>query len=349
MKVKKTILGELEKCYSLCLLDYNQKKHILVAAEKINKCLLFDMNGKLEETVWEQPGGVMSMVQVPGSNGVFLATHKFYSPNDSAEAKIVIAEPITKNNWKIRTLVKLPFVHRFDILQKNGVNYLIACTLKSDHTYKEDWTSPGKVYAAILPDDLSGYDEENQLQLQVIAEGFTRNHGYYRNHPGECDSAVLSCNNGVYHFTAPGNQGDKWVIEQLLDTPASDAVLIDLDRDGSKELFVMSPFHGDTVSIYKKYNGTYEKIYEYPQKLEFLHAIYGGDINEIPTVIIGYRKGKRELLAFRSDYMGGYLVERLDMDAGAANILHYKLDDKEIVVATNREIDEIAMYELAEN
>lgn len=349
MKVKKTILGELEKCYSLCLLDYNQKKHVLVAAEKINKCLLFDLNGKLEETVWEQPGGVMSMVQVPGSNGVFLATHKFYSPNDSADAKIVIAEPKTKNNWKIRTLVKLPFVHRFDILQKNGVNYLIACTLKSDHTYKDDWTSPGKVYAAILPDDLSSYHEGNQLRLQVIAEGFNKNHGYCRNHSGQCDSAVLSCNSGVYHFTAPGNKEDKWVIEQLLDTPASDAVLIDLDRDGSKELFVMSPFHGDTVSIYKRYNGKYEKIYEYPQKLEFLHAIYGGDINEIPTVIIGHRKGKRELLAFRSDYMGGYLVECLDRDTGAANVLHYRMDDKEIVVAANREINEIAMYELAEN
>lgn len=346
MKVRKKILGKLEKCYALTMLEYNHKKHFLAAAEKVNKCQMFDLDGNLEETVWEGPGGVMSMVQVPGSNGQFLATHKFYSPNDSKEAKIVIAEPGTDGTWMVRTLAALPFVHRFDILQKNGINYLIACTLKSDHEYKDDWTHPGKVYAAVLPNDLRFYNEEHQLEFRVIRDGFTKNHGYYRCDPGDCDSAVISCDNGVFLFSVPNTKDSGWNIEQLIDLPASDAVLMDLDGDGDKELFVLSPFHGDTVSIYKKYEGVFEKIYEYPEKLEFLHAVFGGEINGIPMVIVGHRKGDRSLLAFYSDHLGGYHVEELDSNAGAANVLHYCNRGKEIIIAANREINEIAMYEL---
>lgn len=348
MEVKKTVLGKLEKCYALAMLEYNGRKHFMAAAEKINKCLMFGLDGALEETVWEEPGGVMSMVQVPDSNGVFLATHRFYSPNDSKDAKIIIAEPLTRNNWRIRTLVELPFVHRFDILQSGGINYLIACTLKSGHKCKDDWSSPGKVYAAALPEDLRIYDKNHQLPLQVIAEGYTKNHGYYRGNEGLCDNAVISCDGGVYHYTAPGKDGEKWTIEKLIDTPASDAALIDMDMDGEKELFVLSPFHGDTVSIYKKCREKYKKIYEYPEKLEFLHAFLGGNINGIPTVVVGHRKGKRKLLAFRYHQTNGYQAETLDTGAGAANVLRYRYGEKEIIIAANRESDEIAMYELIE-
>ena len=324
MKVEKKKLGTLEKCYCVQRLVFEGKEHLLIAAEKQDACQLFNIEGEYEETIWEQPGGTMSMVQVPESDGVFLATHKFYSPNDSKEAKIVCVSP-ENHGWNVNTIKELPFVHRFDILKRNGVQYLIACTIKSDHQYKEDWTSPGKVYAGVLPSDLSSYSEDNQVALTVIQDGMTKNHGYYK---VECDgqeSAIISCQEGIFRFTPPVAPDKEWEIKKLLDVSASDAVLMDLDGDGKKELIVIAPFHGEQILIYKEEGDTFEKV------------------------VIGHRKGKRNLYLFFWDAKKKKFVhEVIDEDCGSANVIHFKREGKDFLVATNREINEIAMYQIGE-
>lgn len=343
--VEKKVISNLTKCYSIAPLEYQGKKHFMVAAEKIDRCILFDQDGNEEDTIWSEPGGVMSMVQVPGTDGQFLATHKFYSPNDSKEAKIVIVTPIEKGNWEVRTLVDLPHVHRFDIVERNGVRYLIACALKSGHEYKDDWSMPGKVYAAVLPEDLSFYNEEHPLELKVIKDNMLKNHGYYRVNDEGVDTCVISADCGVFQFIPPENAEGEWKIRTLLDTAASDAVLVDLDEDGEKELAVLSPFHGDQISIYKKKDGAYEKVYEYEKPAEFTHAIYGGDLCGKPVVVIGHRKAERDLIVFSyNQETKQYESEVIDHDCGPANVAHYVKDGKDIIISANRETDEVAMY-----
>ncbi len=347
MRVDKKVLAKLTKCYSVAPLNYRGSDCYLVAAEKVDRCILFDADGKELDTVWTEPGGVMSMVQVPGTDGQFLATHKFYSPNDGADASIVIVTPGT-GGWERRTLVKLPYVHRFDILQSGGRRYLIACTIKTQAEYKDDWRFPGKVYAAELPEDLSGFNDDNQLELHVIKDNMLKNHGYCRI-CGETEGgerALVCADNGIFIFT-PGADGT-WSEEKLSDMAASDALFMDLDGDGERELVVLSPFHGDTLSVLKKQGGQYVKVYEYPEKIEFLHAVCSGTIGGRPCAIIGWRKGARNLLALRADGKAGYTADMLDTDCGPANALYFSRNGKDCILCANRETDEIALYTVSE-
>ena len=286
------------------------------------------------------------MVPLPGAGGAFLATHKFYSPNDSAEAKIVLAEPKEDGSWTVRTLAEVPFVHRFGILDRGGVRYLIACCLKSGHAYKEDWSSPGGVFAAVLPDDLSAYGEDNPLVLAPLKDGMLKNHGYCLVRENGYDTALVTCEQGVFQFIPPEHAGGDWEIRQLLKEATSDAVLCDFDGDGRLELGCMRPFHGERLEIYHlNETGQYEKVWEYGEPCEFLHAIWAGSLQGTPVWVVGHRKGKRNTMFIRWTAESGYIAETLDTDVGAANVLHFvNRAGEDVIVAANREIDEIAMY-----
>lgn len=349
MRVEKKVIAKLAKCYSIAPLFYKNKKHFLVAAEKVDKCLLFDEDGNQVDVVWEEPGGVMTMVQVPNTDGQFLATHKFYSPNDSKEAKIVIVTPNQNGQWEIRTLVDLPFIHRFDILVRNGVSYLIACALKSDYEYKDDWRFPGKVFVAELPEDLSEFNADNQLKLTVLKDNMLKNHGYYRADENGVPRSVISCDNGVYLFTPPENRGGEWDIQTLITDAASDGVLIDFDGDGERELAVLSPFHGDKIRFYKKLDGEYKMVQEFPESRKFLHSIFGGNVCGKPVFITGHREGEKDIMMFYyNKEKAAYDMEYIDRDCGSANVFHYVKDGVDMLVSTNREIDEVALYTLKE-
>lgn len=342
LSVTKKVLANIEKCYSVCPINIRGKKGFLIATEKAGGCFYFDLQGELVEQIWSEPGGVMSLVPVPGHEGQFLSTQEFYSPNDSKNARIILATPL-ENGWDIKTLAALPFVHRFDILSTSEQNYLIGCTLKSDHNFKEDWTHPGKVYACVLPDDLSAPD--CKLDFKVVLEGLTKNHGYYRSYEDGQPFALISSDNGIFKVKPPQGGNPDWKVEKILDQASSDATLIDLDGDGKPELVTLSPFHGDDLNIYRLVDGKFVLDYSYPEKLEFLHAIWSGKINGQPLVLLGHRKGKRDLFVLTYDQeQKAYVRQTIDEDHGPANVTFIDQAGKQMIVATNRETDEVAMY-----
>lgn len=354
MKVEKKVLASLNKCYALSELTYKGEHCFLVAAEKSDPCYLFAEDGTKLETIWEGPGGVMTMTPVPGADGQFLATQCFFSPNDSLNARIIIATPKAENDWELRTLAHVPFVHRFGILRRGGINYLIACALKTGHEYKNDWRFPGAVFGAVLPDDLSGFDDDHPLALTKIADGMLKNHGFSKISRGGHDAAVVGCEEGTFIFDPPAVLGDDWEVTEVSNIPSSDSVLLDFDGDGKLELGVISPFHGASLTIWHlDEHDNYVPQWKYPAPeadTKFLHATWGCELLGKPTWIVGWRQGTKDTIAITWDAeAGNYKTEFIDRDAGCANALHFKnKDGVDIIIAANREIDEIAMYTITE-
>jgi hypothetical protein len=342
LKFSKRVIANIEKCYSVCPIKIRGEEGFLVGTEKAGGCFFFNQNGELQETIWDDPGGIMSIVPTYQREGEFLATQEFYSPNDSKNARIVLATPL-EQGWRIKTVAEVPFVHRFDILSGSDQKYLIACTLKSDHNFRDDWTHPGKVYACVLPEDLSQL--KDPLKFDLLVDNLTRNHGYYRVYEGNQTYTIISSENGIFVIKPPQKQESNWRIEKILDQASSDATLIDLDGDGFDELVTLSPFHGDNLTIYRMVNGKYFLDYSYPEKLEFLHAIWRGQLHGQPTVILGHRKGNRDLFTLTHNAADKtYQRQTIDEDGGPANVTVIEVDGKQVIVATNRETNQVVMY-----
>ena len=106
---------------------------------------------------------------------------------------------------------------------------------------------------------------------------------------------------------------------------------------------------GIKIKIYKraKETGNFECIYSYEKTAEFCHAIYGGSLCGENALVIGHRKGNRDLLCFSYDKeKQTYQSDVIDHDCGPANVWHFVRDGKDVIVSTNRETDEVAMYEI---
>jgi hypothetical protein len=126
------------------------------------------------------------------------------------------------------------------------------------------------------------------------------------------------------------------------------------DGDGKLELGLLSPFHGNSLTIWHlDDHNNYVPQWKYaaPEKeTEMLHATWAYTILGKPTWLVGWRQGTRCAIAITWDAeAGNYRAECFDTAAGMANAMHFvRSDGKDIVVGTNREIDELAYYVFTE-
>ena len=337
MKFQKQHLCHLPCCYAVSPLMQDGRLKYVLATDDIGPCYCIDAQSMECETVWQEPGGTMSIVPLPGTNGDFLATQLFL-PNFSALHARVMRVMRINGQWQQQLWMQLPYVHRFDILQRGGQNYFLGCILSTTDQEQADWSKPGTLVAAPINTDFTP-----PAQLETIAVGMSRNHGYFRVEREDYSMCYTACDQGVFQITPPLHPGQPWEIEKLLDVPASDVAVCDLDNDGEEELAVIQPFHGNEFVIYKKFDGHYQEIYRYPTPVDFLHAIWGGSLCGENVFLAGCRALDKELFLIRWTSQGPKEVV-IERGFGPSNVAVFGDGETDYVLTANRQKDEGALF-----
>ena len=341
MKIEKIILDEMYRAYSTGSVSIDGDLHAIIASEAIDgMCVAYHgENFSKKKVVWEKAGGTMSIIEVPNTNGEFLASQNFFPGFNALTSKVVHAIP-KGEGFEIKDFISIPYLHRFDIIEKNGVSYFIGAALCTSKTEREDWSDPGKVFVGILPNDLS-----QKMEVKPIIENLTHNHGYYKaTYEGKVASYITT-DEGVFVFLPPEQKDGEWEIKHIIEKRVSDVAVFDIDGDGENEILSIEPFHGNQMHIYKKVNGKYEIVYTVPRPIEFAHAICGTTLRGLPVFVCGIRRLNAELfyIEFNKETKQ-FDITVIDENVGTANIVVINEADRDIIVASNNTIHEAAVY-----
>ncbi len=340
MKFEKKKLLDMNRCYSVAAINTWGEDKIFFATEGEGKCVAFSgPDFAREETVWEGPGGCMGMVPVPGRKGDFLAVQKFLRMFQWEEACLVWVEALEHGGWKAHELFTLPYLHRFDILTaQDGRSYLICCTIAQAKETKEDWSKPGSIFVAPMPTSWT-----EKIELRPLRNDLFQNHGYCRGKLDGSECGLVGAREGVFAVIPPQNSGQDWEVRQLLNAPAGDVAVTDLDGDGKLEMAVIDGFHGNGFSVYRQNGGAWNKIYEDPDHSAFYHVAWGGKLGGVPAFIAGCRRGSQELFALTCEN-GAFTRRVIEAGTGPSNATAADIGGQTWVISANREIAEGAVY-----
>ncbi len=341
MRFTKRRLAEAEQGYSVASISLLNAKCVLAAAEDSGPGLVFPAPDLSPSVLAVEPGGCMGFAPVPGRSDEVLMITEFYPIFKSETAGIhhYWATDGFAAPWAGKRVVDLPFVHRIATVSVAGRGYLVAATVCGGKDFQDDWSRPGKVYVARIPDD-----RDAEWVATPVMEGIHKNHGMnvgtYKGRP----AVFISGAEGVFALLVPTDEGEEWMSEQVINHEISEVFPFDLDGDGVAELAVIEPFHGETMAVYTQSGDGWERVFAAP--LGFGHGLWAGSLAGESVVLVGNRTGTKNLCCYRVSSTSPFEMEEIVIDAGAGttNMAVVELPDGQAVVASNPEHGEYALY-----
>lgn len=340
MNISKIKLDDIKRCYAVSNIFYDDENHLIFASEDPNVvCKSFSgRNFEVQEELWKEPGGCMSIIQIPNKEKEFLAIQEFYMKVSPSLAKVVWGKK-TENGWEYRDILKIPYIHRFDIYRVGNINYFIGATIATTKQNKEDWSVPGRIYVGKLPET-----PDEELKVEILRDGMYRNHGYYRDYDGSGNiCGYFGCDDGLYKVIPPENENLDWKIEKILDGYIGEVSIIDIDNDGVKEIMTIEPFHGNEIHIYKEIDGKWSRVYTYENEIDFAHSLVAGTLRGVPTFLAGVRRKDSEL--FYVQFKDGKFVTKIiDKEVGPANLYLINEEGRDLILSANHTANEATVY-----
>ncbi|MDQ0360671.1 hypothetical protein [Breznakia pachnodae] len=339
MKITKIHLDDMYRCYCASSIEVNDELNLLLASEEVDGPCYAYSGERFEkrESVWDHGGGTMSIIPIPNKKNEFLAVQDFYLKVSPSKAKIVWGK-YGENGWEIKDVLYLPYLHRFDIYDVNGVNYFIAATIATVKENKEDWRSPGKIYIGKMNDNL-----EDGIELTVLKDGLFRNHGYFSRIENGQYIGYFGSDQGILKVTPPQKEDGEWKSETIMEGTISEIAIMDIDGDGEDEIMTIEPFHGNQIYIYKKDGNEYKRVYEYRNEIDFAHTLVATTLRGVPTFLAGVRRNDCEL--FYVQYIDGkFETTVIERGCGPANLAVVNQKDQDLIIAANHTLNEAAVY-----
>jgi hypothetical protein len=157
---------------------------------------------------------------------------------------------------------------------------------------------------------------------------------------------LVTCEEGAFEVVPPSAPGGEWSVTRFMDWPISDIAAIDIDGDGELEFATIEPFHGSHFRVYKKVDGVFKKIFEHPETTEFYHVVVAATLAGTPVFIGGCRRGKQQLFYVRAGKNNPLelTAEVIEEGVGPSNVYVLHEDQRDVIVAANREKAEAALY-----
>jgi hypothetical protein len=337
VKIIKKHLDEMYRAYSASSMEIDGELNLFVASEeKGYPCYSYSgKNFNHRHTVWDNGGGCMSIIPIPNRKNEFLAVRDFYLKETPSGARLVWGH-LVDGEWVIETVIKLPYLHRFDVWDVDGEIYVVGATIADIKTAKDDWSHSGTIYYGKLPEVPT-----EGLDLKVLKKGLFKNHGYTRHMVDGKPRGTFGCDQGVFEVIPSKNE--EWQVNQLMEGNISEVAWCDIDSDGKDELMTIEPFHGNSMKIYKYIDGKYTEIYTYPYEIDFAHTLVGTTLCGVPSFVGGIRRVDSEL--FYIQWVDGKCQETIiEKGAGPANVAVINLKDCDLIVSANHTKNEAAVY-----
>ncbi len=343
MQLIKRVLAALKAPYPLGTLILDGQPCLAFSTEDHGPVMLAAPPYVEATRIASGPGGCMALVAEGGELYAIMGCFPGYRFQTGALWRISREAA----RWTPSEIADLPFAHRIDFVTRGGTRYLLAASLAADKADPADWSTPGRLYACVVP----RHPGEN-WELVPVLEGIHRNHGLlvtsFRGRP----SVLVSGTEGLFAADL-GQSGSTWGFIRILEEEISEVAVADVDGDGEDELITIQPFHGNSLFVYRMGPGGWKKAWE--GELEFGHGLTTGKLGGVASILVSNRAGSRDLLLFqfprRDAGRAGRLAEPLrtvvDPGAGAANMLILSHAGVERIFATNQAAGEIAEYRAA--